>query len=454
MMEEPEKTVKIHLSPTQIVVMSFALVILTGMLLLLLPAATHSGRLNPVDALFTATSAVCVTGLVVVDTGTYFTRFGQIVILLLIQVGGLGFMTLANLFFILLGRRIGLRSRLIMQEALNQISLAGVIRLTKNIAAMTFLLEGVGAVILTIRFASEYDFGTAVYFGIFHAVSAFCNAGFDLLGEFHGAFGSLTSYVEDGTVVLTLGALLIIGGTGFSVISDIISKRNWRGLTLHSKIVLTITFLLLAAGTVVLFILEHNNPETMAPLSLPGKLLSAFFHAATPRTAGFNTLNVGGMTPAGLFFTIILMFIGASPASTGGGIKTTTFGVLLLTVLALVKGREDVDVYQKRLAKEVVDKALVIALLCLALVVAVTMLLAVTEVSHADFLPLLFETVSAFGTVGLTAGLTPHLTVAGRLLIIMTMFAGRVGPLSLFMALTQRQRPADYHYPEEKILVG
>jgi len=453
-MEKPERTARIRLNPPQIVIISFALVILTGAFLLTLPIATVSGRISPVDALFTATSAVCVTGLVVVDTGTYFTRFGQIVVLLLIQIGGLGFMTMATLFFVLIGRKIGLRSRLIMQEALNQFSLSGVIRLTKYIVALTLLVEGIGAVILTVRFASELDLGTAVYYGIFHAVSAFCNAGFDLLGRFHGPFSSFTPYVEDSVVVLTLSSLFVFGGIGFSVITDSIRKRNWRSLTLHSKLVLTITALLLTLGTVVMFTLEHNNPATMAPLSLKGKLLSAFFHAATPRTAGFNILNTGSLTPAGLFFTIILMFIGASPASTGGGIKTTTFGVLLLTVLALVRGKEDVEVYQKRLSQEVVYKSLAVALMSLSLVVVVTMVLSFTEVHHATFLQVMFETVSAFGTVGLSTGITPQLTMVGRLLIIMTMFAGRVGPLSLFVALTQHQRPATFHYPEEKILVG
>ncbi|MGI5838474.1 MAG: TrkH family potassium uptake protein [bacterium] len=453
-METSQNKAGLRLSPVQLIVGSFALMILTGTVLLRLPAATNSGRLNPVDALFTATSAVCVTGLVVVDTGSYFTRFGQMVILLLIQIGGLGFMTVATLFFILLGSRIGLRSRLIMQEALNQFTLAGVIRLTKYIVGLTLLLEGIGAAILAFRFAAGHDPGTALFFGIFHAVSAFCNAGFDVLGRQYGEFCSFMPHAGDSTFILTLSSLFIFGGIGFSVIAEVVRKRNWRILTLHSKLVLAIAPLLLAAGTAVLFALEYHNPATLAPLPLRGKLLSAYFAAATPRTAGFYTINPGMMTTAGQFFTILLMFIGASPASTGGGIKTTTFGTLLLTLLALVRGRGSVEVYSKRLANDIVGKSLAIALLSLLLVILVTLLLLLTEAGHAGFLPVLFETVSAFGTVGLSTGITPHLSVAGKLLICLTMFAGRVGPLSLFLALTQPRRPASIYYPEEKILVG
>lgn len=449
-MDLHDRLAKIKMNPTQIVILSFAAVILTGSILLSLPIATRSGSIRYIDALFTATSAVCVTGLVVVDTGTYYTVFGQVVIMLLIQLGGLGLMTMSTLLFILLGRKIGLRGRLIMQEALNQLTLAGVIRLTKHVVIMTMVAEGIGALILSARFALDYGLAKGVYYGIFHAVSAFCNAGFDLIGNFR----SFTPYTEDIVINLTLSSLFIIGGLGFSVVAEVYAKRRWSKLSLHSKLVLTITPILLLFGTAVLFVMESANPATMGPLSIKGKLLASYFHSATPRTAGFNTIDTGSMTTAALFFTIILMFIGASPASTGGGIKTTTFGVLVLAVLSVIGGKEDIGIYGKRIARVLVERALAVAIISLMLVVAVTMILSFTEVNHAGFLQVLFETTSAFGTVGLSTGITSGLTSIGRVFIIITMFAGRVGPLSLVVALTQQQRHAAFHYSEEKILVG
>ncbi len=438
-----------RLTPAQILVLGFATVILTGALLLTLPVSSAAGRPTAfVDALFTATSAVCVTGLVVVDTGTHWSTFGQLVILLLIQVGGLGIMTMATLFAFIIGKRINLKERLIMQEAFNQLTVEGVVRLAKSILLITVLIEGTAALILGIRWSFDYGWGRGLYFGLFHAVSAFNNAGFDLFGGFR----SLTIYVSDWTVNLVITALIIIGGIGFSVIVDTSARRNWRKFSLHTKVVLSTTFMLLLIGTLGVFLLEYNNAGTLGPLSLPAKVLASWFQSVTPRTAGYNTLNVGALHSATQFLLVLLMFIGASPGSTGGGIKTTTFGTLVSAVWAMIRGKEDIELFERRLPKEIVYRSLTISTAALVLIISVTMFLTISE--NADFLTVLFETTSAFGTVGLSMGITPKLTVLGKLAITLTMYAGRVGPLTIAFAVAQRQRRAIYRLAEEKIMVG
>jgi trk system potassium uptake protein TrkH len=445
---EYQKRFTVRATPAQILVTGFAAIILLGAVLLTLPAAVQPG--NETDfltSLFTATSAVCVTGLVVVDTGTHWTTFGHVVILLLIQVGGLGFMTMATFFAMLLGRRIGLRQRLIIQESLNQTNVAGIVRLARYVLLFTFISEFVFAAILAARWSVDLGWRKGLWYGLFHSVSAFNNAGFDLFGEFR----SLTGYVEDFTVNFCVTTLIILGGIGFSVIVDLFRRfRNPRRLSLHTKLTLSVTALMLLAGTVLIYFLELNN--TLRPLSPAGKVLAAYFQAVTPRTAGYNTLDMGALHSATLFLIVILMFIGASPGSTGGGIKTTTFGTLAVSIWSMIKGKSDAEVFQRRIGKEQFYKAVAILLLASTLVVVVSLLLSVTE--NADFLSVLFETTSAFGTVGLTMGLTPKLTTTGRVLIILTMFLGRVGPLTVFYAMGRSGRKTSLRYPEEKILVG
>lgn len=435
-------------SPAKILVGGFALTILIGAILLSLPISARTGRLPFLDALFTSTSAVCVTGLVVVDTGTYFTRFGQTVIMLLIQIGGLGIMTAATVIFILLGKKITLRERLVIQEALNQITMQGLVRLVQMIIFMTLAVELAGAALLSTRLIPMYGLGTGLFYSLFHAVSAFCNAGFDLFGEFR----SLTIFSRDPVIVMTIASLFIIGGLGFTVLLEILQKRRFQRLTLHAKMVAGITSLLLITGTLVIFIMEYNNPVTLGQHTLPGKLMNAFFTAATPRTAGFNTVPTDGLLSSTLFFIIGLMFIGASPSSTGGGIKTTTFGALVVAVVSTIRGSEDPLLFKKKLPTEILRRSLSIVMISSLLVFAVTFVLLVTE--GRTLLPVLFEAMSAFGTVGLSTGITPELTPIGRVAIIITMFAGRVGPLTLVFALARGMRKAPVQFTSERILIG
>ncbi|GAB6116678.1 TrkH family potassium uptake protein [Thermoanaerobacter brockii subsp. lactiethylicus] len=417
----------------------------------MLPVATKSGeRTDFLTALFTATSATCVTGLVVVDTKTYWSVFGQIVIMLLIQVGGLGIMTMSTLFALILGRKITFKERLVMQEAFNTNSLGGIVKFAKYILMVSFLFESIGAIMLTLRFLPQMGLKKAVYYGLFHSISAFNNAGFDLMGNFK----SLTGYVSDWVVNLVVMGLIIFGGLGFYVLLDIYEHRHFNKFTLHSKIVITITLLLIAIGTLLIFLFEYNNPKTLGPLDFPTKILAALFQAVTPRTAGFNTLSLSDMTIASKFLTIILMFIGASPAGTGGGIKTTTFAVILYTVLSVIQGEEETVLYKRTISRNIVYKAVAISFISVFIIFSVTMVLSITETSN--FLTVLYETTSAFGTVGLSLGLTPELSTVGKIIIIFTMYTGRVGPLTLALALAKRQRRPKpiIKYAEEKIMVG
>ena len=443
----------VKLRPSQVLIIGFAAVILAGTLILTLPAASSSGRgLRFLDALFTATSAVCVTGLVVVDTGTYFSGFGQAVIAFLIQVGALGFMTMSTLFALLIGKRISLRERLVMQEALNQFSPAGLVRLTRNILLTTLVLEGTGAAILALRFARDFALGRSIYLGVFHAVSAFCNAGFDVMGPVTGEYSSFTAYVSDPVVTLTIGALFVIGGIGFPVIQELFRYRRERRLSIHARLALRVTVGLILAGTAAVLLFEWSNPSTLRPLSLGGRFLAAAFQAITPRTAGFNTVEIGAMRTGTLFLLAMLMFIGASPSSTGGGIKTTTFGVLLATISSTTRGYDEVCLFSRRLPKDLVFKTLAIIMLAAVMVIAVTLILTFTE--QALFVQILFEVVSAFGTVGLSTGITPSLTDLGRILIIVTMFVGRLGPLTVAVALGQRVRPGRVEYITDRVMIG
>lgn len=438
------------LTPVQILAIGFATVILIGAILLNLPIATQDGSRTPfIDCLFVSTSATCVTGLVTVDTGTHWSYFGKTVIMFLIEIGGLGFMSFATLIALLLGKRITLKERLVMQEALNSFSLQGLVKMAKYVLIFTFSIQLAGALLLSTQFIPEFGLGKGIYYSIFHSISAFCNAGFDLLGEFR----SLTIYAENPVIILTIGSLIIIGGLGFYVWQEIYNFKGLRKLSLHSKVALSGTAFLIIIGAILMFIFESNNPGTMKSMSFKGKILSSFFAAVTPRTAGFNSISTSDMTNAGVFLTIILMFIGGSPGSTAGGIKVTTAGVLIMTVLSIVKGREDTEIYKKRIAKDAVYKSLAITTIGLGLVITVTMLLSITE-PNATLEYLLYEATSAFGTVGMTLGLTTELSFVGKAIVAFTMYCGRLGPLTVVLALANRVNSNKIKYPEDKILVG
>lgn len=444
------KKIKGNLNPPKILVLGFAVVILIGTILLTLPFATEDGLgLSFLDALFTATSATCVTGLVVVDTGDTFSLFGELVIITLIQVGGLGFMTFATLLFMLLGKKISFKERLVLKEAFNNISTAGLVRLVKRILIFTAIIEGVGGIILSIRFSFDFPLRQAIYFGFFHAISNFNNAGFDLMGD----FSSLTSYVGDPTVVITVSLLITLGGLGFVVMNELYEYRETHRFSVHTKVVLMTTLFLTVGSTILIFLFEYGNEKTIGSLSMTGKSLGALFQAVSPRTAGSNTLPIADLTHPTLFLTIILMFIGAGSGSTAGGIKITTFAVLMATVWSQLKGKEDVVLFKRRILIETILKALTVATSGTLIVMLVTFLLSITE-KGSVFIMYLFEATSAFGTVGLSMGLTSDLSQFGRILIIFTMFVGRLGPLTLAFAITKRRRQDAFHHPKGNLMIG
>lgn len=436
--------------PGRVIAGAFATAVTIGTAVLSLPIATASGdRASLEDALFTATSAVCVTGLVTVDTGTYWSGFGQAVILLLIQAGGLGIMTLASLLAVLLSRRLGLRARLIAQAETKALTAVDVRRVIRNVVLFSVAFEAAGTVILTTRFAVGYDepFPRAAYSGLFHAVSAFNNAGFGLYRD------SLVRYVTDPWITITVATAVIFGGLGFPVVFELAGSwrrpKSWSVLT---QITVIATVSLLSIGTLVMLVAEATNPETLGPLDGGNKLMAAFFSAVMPRTAGFNSLDIAAMRPETLFFTDILMFIGGGSAGTAGGIKVTTFGLLAYVIWAEMRGDPDVEVGRRRVPGTNQRQALAVALLGIGLVTTSTFaMLALT-----DFGPdaVLFETVSAFATVGLSTGITADLPPAAHLLIVALMFTGRIGPLTLASGLALRERARRHQLPEERTIVG
>ena len=441
-------------TPVQVLVIGFAVVIFTGATILMFPISSNSGTYTPfVDCLFTSTSAVCVTGLVTLDTATHWNYFGRTVIMLLIETGGLGFMSFATLFALLLGKKITLKERLVMQEAMNAFSLQGLVKMVKYILTFTISVQGIGALFLSTQFIPRFGVGKGIYYSIFHSVSAFCNAGFDLFGTPGKEFVSLVPDQNNAVIILTIGALIVIGGLGFTVWQEIYNYRGVRKLSLHSKLAISLTAIFVVGGAILMFLFEMNNPGTMKGMTLKTKALSSLFASITPRTAGFNSISTADMTVAGRFLTVILMFIGAAPGSTGGGIKVTTAGILVMTVISVIRGKQDTEIFKKRIGRDLVYRALAITLISLTLVICVTMVLSITEVG-ASFEYILYETTSAFGTVGLTLGLTPKLSLIGKLLLSFTMYCGRVGVLTIALALAKNIGAASIKYPEDKILVG
>ena len=427
----------------------FASFVLVGGLILTLPAASAAGQWTPLlDALFTATSAVCVTGLVVVDTGTYWSPFGEVIVLVLVQLGGLGYMTSSTLLLLLLRRRASMRERILLREELGKGGLGSVLSLARRVIVLTLVAEVVGALLLTAAFLPILAPPQAVWWGVFHAVSAFNNAGFDLVGNFR----SLVPFNHEASVLLPIAGLLICGGLSFTAIEDLRAWRGFARLTLDSKLVVLTTAALLVLGTLGVLLAERNNVATLGDMPLDQRLLNAFFTGVTPRTAGFNSVDTSAMTENGLFVLIALMFVGGAAGSTAGGIKVQTFSLLFFAIVSTVRGRGEVECFGRRVPTPYLMRAIAVALLALALVFTVAFALTLTE--QRRFLDLLFEAFSAFGTVGMSTGLTPDLTSVGRVIVGLTMFAGRLGPLTLVLALTARERQAAYRWPEEGVKIG
>ena len=447
----PRRRVRTPPSPPAVLVAGFAGLVALGTALLMLPISSEPGAMtNLVTALFTATSAVCVTGLVVVDTATHWSSFGEFVILALVQVGGFGFMTGSTLLlFLLVRRRTGLRDRILVQASTGGIELGSVVAVVRRVAAFTLVAELTGAVVLTLAFlAHGRDLPEATWWGVFHSITAFNNAGFDLMGGFR----SLAGFATNPIVLATLGVLVILGGLGFAIVGDAIGKRRWSRFALETKVVLLTSVVLLIGGAVAVAVLEWANPATLGGIPEVHRPLNALFESATLRSAGFAVFDHGAFGVPMLFVAMALMFIGGASGSTAGGIKANTFSVLLIAIVSTVRGRPSAEAFGRRVPHEVIYRALSVALLSVAFVFIVsfgTVVLAGTE-----FVDTTFEAISAFGTVGLTTGITPGLPDPARLLVALAMFAGRLGPLTLVLALAARQRPVSYRPAVESMRIG
>lgn len=440
-------------SPAQLLAVSFIALIAAGTLLLTLPWASQGERLPVVDAFFTATSAVCVTGLIVVDTPNALSIFGQVVVLLLVQIGGLGYMAVTTVVGVALGRQLSMQERLTLSEAFNVQNMDGLVRFVLTVLKLTLAFEGVGALILTVHWASDYGLGRAAYYGVFHAVSAFNNAGFALFPD------NLMRFRGDWVVNLVITSLIIVGGLGFVVLTEIGRRRQIRSFSIHTKLVLLVTAGLLIGSTAIVGLVEWHNPRTLGALGAGEAFLAAWFQAVVTRTAGFNSVDIAALAPATLFLMMVLMFIGAAPGGTAGGVKITTFSITAASLWAMVRGDEEATLLRRRLTSSTVARAFSICLLAFFGVNVVTGILLLTE--RRELLPTLFEATSAFGTVGLSmsesgdvVSLSSRFTVVGKILIAALMFFGRVGPLTLAVAVAQRRSKASIRYPEGKILVG
>jgi len=453
----PPKTslFKRPVKPERILALGFLTAILAGALILMLPACASGGRSIGLRAgFFTATSAVCVTGLSIIDAGLDLSTLGQAVLLVLIQLGGLGFMAFATLIMAAFGKRMSLKSRLLLRDSMNQTTLAGMVRLSLIFFLMAIIIESVGALLLMVRFVPLYG-AKGVWYSFFTAISAFCNAGFDLFGSGN----SLTHLVGEDYVLLVLSVLIILGGIGFSVILGCLHHRfRWRAFSLHSKIVLAATAGLLLAGTLLTLALEWNNPATLGNLSAWDKLVNSFFQSVTLRTAGFAGIDQASLTDSTKLIGIPFMFIGASSASTGGGVKTTTMAMLLLVVINVSRGRERISAFGREISADTARRAITIVLIGLVMVLGSACVISSIEASKGlNMLDLLFETTSAFSTTGLSSVGTANLSAASQWLLMPLMYLGRVGPLTLAFALASRMErgpSTKVHYPEENIMIG
>lgn len=430
-------------SEAKLILGSFLIILLVGTLFLVQPSS-HKGEVTVINALFTATSAISVTGLGVVDTGTAFTLQGQIILLILMEIGGLGQMTMTLLLIAMFSKRVGLRQQVLAKEALGQEGSVNIVQLVKRIVLFALIAQLIGTAIMAIRWVPDMGWGHGLYVSFFHAVSAFNNAGFSLFAN------NLMDYRDDPIISLTIPALLILG-VGFTVIVDLVRNRRWRKLKLHSKLMLLMTPALLLLGTLMFWLLEHNNPGTLGNASFGSQWLAAFFQSATARTAGFNTVDIGQMVPASLLFMMMLMFIGAGATSTGGGIKVTTFAVVLLATRAFLTKRPHVTAFGRTLSPQIVTRSLAIIIVSTMVLMLAMFLLMLTESQSFD--KIMFETISAFATVGLSTGITASLSEPGKLILVLVMICGRLGPLTLAIMLA---RPVEtrIRYPEESVYTG
>jgi trk system potassium uptake protein TrkH len=438
------------ITPTRLIVLSFLLLILSGTAILMLPISSKGGDYTGfLDALFTATSASCVTGLVSLDTGTHWSIFGQIIILLLIQVGALGIVTLATSFSVILGRKVGLQGRRLALESTNYFSFEGVLNLARKTFIITLIAETLGAIILSFRFVPQFG-SQGLYMAIFHSISAFCNAGFDIMGN----YSSLTSFNDDFIVLITVSTLVIIGGLGFIVWDNLIDFIKTRTLHLHSKVVLSLSVVLIVLGTLLFLFFEYDNPDTLGAFSSSEKVVNSFFHSVASRTAGFNSFSIEKMNEISKMVTIFLMFVGAAPGSTGGGIKITTFAIIMIAIFSEIKGSQKTIIFNEKISNIIVFKALAIIGLSGLIISLFTALVLLVEKIY-PFIDVLFEITSAFGTVGLSAIGSPVLSHFTKSLLILTMFIGRIGPLTfaISIALRNNKKP-DKIYPEGKVMVG
>lgn len=444
---------------TRIIALGFLVTILVGTMLLMLPISATSGKVtNFVDSLFTATTSVCVTGLVTVPTYAHWTVFGQVVIALLAQIGGLGVITFTMLFMIVLGKKIGLKQRLLIQDAYNLNTIQGMVVLIKKIIKGTWIVEGIGALLYMTVFVPEFGW-IGIWKSIFNSISAFCNAGMDVLGP-----DSLAPYVGNPVINITTMALIILGGVGFPVwwsVLNMLKERHRKHhtlrmgvhhLSLHTKMVLFITFFLILVGAFLVFVLEYNNPETLGNLPLWEKIQASFFQSVTTRTAGFLTISQSGLRNATALICCILMFIGGSPSGTAGGVKTTTVAILALTVVSIIKGRNDTEMFGRKINENLVRRAL--SIFMVSFVVMIIAVIALTIVQPGEFIDCFFEVISAIATVGLSRDFTTKLTIAGRIIIIITMYIGRIGPISLALFFNSKRFVNLKTYPEENVSVG
>lgn len=441
-----------RLSRVQTIALGFLLIITAGTILLMLPIASRSGEsVGFLNALFTATSSTCVTGLVIVDTYTNWTLFGQIVIILLIQTGGLGFISIGVFFSIFLKRRIGLKERNLIQESVNTLQIGGTVRLVQKIICYSILIEGAGALLLMIKFIPRFGWLKGIWYGVFHSISAFCNAGFDLMGQFE-PYGSLTMYYDDILINLVIMALIIVGGIGFIVWDDI-SVHKWKvsKYMLHTKIVLVMSLVLTIGGSICFYLFERDN--LLAGMDIKGQILTSLFGAVTPRTAGFNTVDTGAYTEGTRLLTVLLMFIGGSPGSTAGGVKTTTMMVILLYIWANLRNKKGLNIFGRRLDEDCVKKASTVFFINLLLASVSALLMCGLE-NSMPMSDIFMEVFSAIGTVGISTGITRDVTTVSKYLLILLMYSGRIGSMSFALSFTEKKQSSLVKLPIERITIG
>ena len=443
---------KKHLSYPMLIALGFLILIIIGSLLLSLPIASNDGgRVSFIDAVFTATSASCVTGLVVFDTYTQWSLFGLVVILVLIQIGGLGFMTIITMFSLFLRRKIGLTERTLMRESINTMYVGGIVRLTKRILIGTLIFEGAGFLLLSLRFVPQFGWGDGLFAALFHSISAFCNAGFDILGRF-SQYGSLMPYYDDPLVILTISALIIVGGIGFYVWDDLCDHRfNFKRYRLHTKIVLATTAILLVVPAVMFLLFESGH--LFKDMDVGGRALAALFSSVTPRTAGFNSVDTAALTPASKLLTEILMFIGGSPGSTAGGVKTTTLAIILVSVISSVRNTSDEVMFGRRLDEGAFKRASAVVVVNAALIFAACLIIGASQPELA-LTDIVFEAFSAIGTVGMSTGVTRALGSVARVTVALLMYCGRVGSLSFALIFTESRWMPSVRQPVERVNIG